>query len=291
MKTNKVLIRLLVSLFGCTISSTYAVDMNARDFFTQPAGAWSSVSYLGYDHASNFRGPADTNNNANLKIGSFVHRLVRFTDCGGFMCSPQIVIPALHMDIQGPGAPDSKSKTGIGDVSLGAGFWFINKPEERRFMGILPTVIIPVGQYDENNPGVSPGGNRWQFHLNLNNTWALSEKWTMELEAEAQFYTRNSDYMGMSYRQKPIYKIKSYLSYEIDPANYVAARVIYGIGGKTKLDGQKLDDTHTKLTQIGVEYGHALFKSNHLLFGYTRDVDAKNSFQGNHFQIRFIHGF
>lgn len=288
---NKKIIKNFFVTSCCSVLDAYAVDMNARDFYTAPPGTWASVTYLGYDHSNDFKGRADINNNASLKVTSLVHRLVRFTDCWGLMCSPQIVVPLLNMDIQGPGAATNRSKAGIGDISLGSGLWFINKPTEKRYMGILTTVIAPTGRYDAKNPGISAGSNRWQLHLNANNTFALSEKWTLEFEGEAQFYTKNKDYLGMTYRQQPLYKLKSYLSYDFNSENYLAFRFIHGMGGKMKLNGQKIKNTYTETTQLGVEYGHLITKNKHLLFGYTKDIYARNSFKSNHFQIRFAHSF
>jgi len=271
------------------VSTANAADFNARDFFSAPAGTLLHVNYLPLTRADEFRSPLGNDNNAKLAVTGLVHRQVWFREIGGVLTTPQFVVPLLDINVRGPGAAQRTSQTGIGDPQVGGTVFLVNNPDSRTFMGWLNLVTLPVGKYDRNDPGASPGNNRWELHSALNFTRGVGEKWVLESALEVQAYGKNDDYLGMDLKQDPLVRVQSFASYDLAPGTSTALRLVYAEGGKLKLAGNALAGTRQRYVQLGFEFAHQINPKNGVMFSFNRHIEARNTFLQNDLLLRWVH--
>jgi len=277
------------TLLSLAFSSTQAADFNARDFFSAPAGTALHVSYLPLTRAYEFRSPAGNDHSAKLAVNGLVQRQVWFREFAGVLVTPQFVVPLLDINVRGPGASQRTSQTGIGDPQAGGTVFLVNNPETRTFVGWLNLVTLPVGKYDRNDPGSSPGNNRWELHSALNVTRGVGEKWVLESALEVQAYGKNDDYLGMDMKQEALVRLQSFASYDLAAGTTAALRLVYAEGGKLKLAGNELAGTRQRYVQLGVEFAHQVGPKDNLMFGFNRHIEARNTFLQNDLLLRWVH--
>lgn len=289
MKLTPIAIATLLAASSLYSSASQAADLNARDFFSAPDGTQLGVVYLNINRADRFHGVADTTDKAKLDVNALAYRHVWFTELCGTLCTPQMIVPLVDIDARLPGALRSTSEQGVGDPQVGGTLFFINDPERRRYSGLLSLISLPVGEYHARNPDVSAGANRWAGHFNFNNTWGIGQKWVLEANLEAQVYAKNDDYFGSVLKQDPLYRLQAFASYDFTPATYGALRLIHADGGELRLDGRRLDNTHKRYTQLGVELNHWLDKQNSLMFALSHNVETRNDYHGSQALVRLVH--
>ncbi|WP_460415132.1 transporter [Pseudomonas sp. microsymbiont 2] len=268
-----------------------AADLNARDFVSAPVGTSLGVAYLPLTRANDYHGAADSTGKADLSVNAFAYRQLWFSDICGTLCTPQFIVPYVDTQARLPGADGHTREHGIGDPQVGGTLFFINDPLNRTYSGLLALLSVPVGEYHGANPGVSPGANRWALHLNYNYTQGVGERWLLEANLEAQLYGRNDDYFDSELKQKPLYRLQAFASYDFTPVTYGALRLIHADGGELELDGRRLDDSHQRTTQLGFELGHWLDRRNQVLLGLTRHVATDNAYAQDNLLLRFVHVF
>lgn len=286
-------LRNLPMLLGGTLLclDTQAADLNARDFFSAPAGTTLSVLYLPATRAGDFRGPADSTGKADLKVNAVAYRQVYFTDACGTLCTPQFILPFADIDARLPGANRRTGESGFGDPQVGGTLFFINDPTSRTYSGLLSLITLPVGEYHSTNPDVSPGANRWGATFVYNYTQGLGENWVLEANLEAQLYGKNDDYFGSELKQDPLYRLQAFASYDFTPATYGALRLIQAEGGALRINNRSIDDTRKRYTQVGFEVGHWLDKQNQVMFSLSQNVAATNGYAGTDALLRLVHVF
>ncbi|MBC3456716.1 transporter [Pseudomonas mosselii] len=268
-----------------------AADLNARDFVSAPVGTRLGVAYLPLTRANDYHGAADGNGKADLAVNAFAYRQLWFTDICGTLCTPQFIVPYVDTEARLPGSDGHTRERGIGDPQVGGTLFFINDPQNRTYSGLLALLSVPVGEYHASNPGVSPGANRWALHLNYNYTQGVGERWLLEANLEAQLYGRNDDYFDNELKQKPLYRLQAFASYDFTPTTYGALRLIHADGGQLELDDRHLDNSHQRYTQVGFELGHWLDRRNQVLLGLTRNVSTDNAYAQDNLLLRFVHVF
>ncbi|MHC6225603.1 transporter [Pseudomonas sp. X10] len=268
-----------------------AADLNARDFFSAPVGTTLGVFYLPMTRNNDYHGAADTTGKADLKVNAFAWRQLVFTDICGTLCTPQFIVPVVDIDARLPGATRRTGESGVGDPQVGGTLFFINDPATRTYSGLLSLISLPVGEYHSHNPDVSPGANRWAGHFVYNYTQGVGEKWVLEANLEAQVYGKNDDYFGGDLKQAPLYRLQAFASYDFSQATYAALRLIHADGGELRINGKRIDDTHKRVSQVGVEVGHWFDKQNQALVAFTQDVDSDNSYHGSQALLRLVHVF
>lgn len=284
------LLRLALALALANATAS-AADLNARDFLSAPVGTNLGVFYLPMIRDNEFHGVANSNGKADLKVNAFAWRQLIFTDICGTLCTPQIIVPFVNIDARLPGAAQRTGETGFGDPQVGGTLFFINDPSTRTYSGLLTLLTLPIGEYHSQNPDVSPGANRWAGNFVYNYTKGFGEKWILEANLEAQVYGKNDDYYANELKQDPLYRLQAFASYDFTPTTYGALRLIHADGGELRLNGNRIDDTHQRYTQVGFEVGHWLDKQNQVLGGFTQNVETDNGYHGSQALLRLVHVF
>ncbi|WP_267873758.1 transporter [Halomonas salipaludis] len=205
----------LTTALTLSAAAAQAADLNARDFLSAPAGTSIGVLYLASEQANRYRGGADPEGNARLGVNALAYRQLWFSDICGRLCTPQFVLPLVEVDARLPGAAERERQSGLGDPQLGGTLFFVDRPEDRAASGLLTMLTLPVGEYDGQRPGTSPGANRWAATFVFNYTQGVGERWVLEANLEAQFYGDNDDYLGMTLEQDPLYRLQAFASYDL----------------------------------------------------------------------------
>lgn len=281
----------LALISGLSSLHASAAELNARDFFSAPSGTTLGALYLPASHANEFHGPADNTGKADLKVNAVAYRQVFFTDICGTLCTPQFIVPFADINARLPGASQHTGGSGFGDPGVGGTLFFINDPASRTFSGFLTLITLPVGAYHSKNPDVSPGTNRWSATFVYNYTQGIGEKWVLEANLEAQLYGKNDDYFSNDLKQDPLYRLQAFASYDFTSSTYGALRLIHADGGELRLNGQRIDDTYKRYTQVGFEFGHWLDKQNQLMFSLSQNVVTDNGYHGTDALLRLVHVF
>ncbi|MGY0551982.1 transporter [Vreelandella sp. 2A-K22] len=289
MTTSLMLQRFITGLsaaLALSATASQAADLNARDFLSAPAGTSIGVLYLGNEQANRFHGAADPEGNARLDVNALAYRQIWFSDICGRLCTPQFVMPLVEVDARLPGAAERERQSGLGDPQVGGTLFFVDRPEDRVASGLLTMLTVPVGEYDSQRPGTSPGANRWGATFVFNYTRGVGEKWVLEASLEAQLYGDNDDYLGMTLEQDPLYRLQAFASYDLTDNTYGALRLIHAEGGALQLDGRVLEDTRQRYTQLGVELGHQLSPRHQVMLALSHNVDTDNAFHGSQALLR-----
>lgn len=281
----------LTLIAGLTSGACKAADLNARDFFSAPVGTTLGVFYMPMTRNSEYHGAADSTGKANLQVNAFAWRQLLFTDVCGTLCTPQFIVPLVDIDARLPGASRNSRESGIGDPQIGGTLFLVNKPATRTYTGLLSLITLPVGEYHSHNPDVSPGANRWAGHFILNHTQGVGDRWVLEANLEAQVYGKNDNYFGSDLEQAPLFRRQGFASYDFSQKTYGALRLIHADGGELRINGQRIDNTHKRVTQVGFEVGHWLDRQNQALVAFTQDVDSDNSYHGSQTLLRLVHVF
>ena len=281
----------LTMAVGLAPLAAQAADLNARDFFSAPAGTSLGGFYLPTTRASTFNGADGKDHKASLSVNALAYRQVWFSDACGTLCTPQFIVPLVDIDARLPGDDHSRSERGFGDPQVGGTLFFINRPETRTYSGLLTLLTLPLGEYHSNNPDVSPGANRWGATFNYNYTQGIGDKWVVEGNIEAQLFGENDDYFGQSLKQKPLYRLQAFASYDLTHTTYGALRLIHADGGELSLNDRTLDGTHQRYTQVGFEVGHWLDQRNQVMFGLSRNIDTDNGYDRSEALLRLVHVF
>lgn len=286
------LCKITVLLGGTLLSlDSQAADLNARDFFGAPAGTSLGVVYLPATRAGDFHGPADSTDKADLKVNALAYRQVYFTDACGTLCTPQFILPFADITARLPGTEQRTRERGLGDPQVGGTLFFINDPASRTYSGLLSLITVPLGEYHSQNPDVSPGANRWGATFVYNYTQGIGDNWVLEANLEAQFYAKNDDYFGSELKQAPLYRLQAFASYDFSAATYGALRLIQADGGALRINNRRIDDTHKRYTQLGLELGHWLDTKNQLMVSLSQNVAASNGYAGTEALLRLVHVF
>ena len=108
-------------------------------------------------------------------------------------------------------------------------------------VGASLQVSAPLGQYDGDRL-LNIGTNRWFFKPEIGIGKELGPV-TLELNAAANFYTRNSDFYGGNTKdQEPLYSLQGHIIYAFRSGIWFALDGTFYRGGQTTVNGVEGDD-------------------------------------------------
>ena len=170
-------------------------------------------------------------------------RWVHFTNIGGFVADPQVIIPFGTVRLKTPFGPLGKTTaSGVGDPLVGGTLWLLNNVEAKRWFGVSAFASVPVGSYDDDKGPVNVGENRWKGIFHAGYVTALPADFMLDVIAEYAVYGENDDFLGLERKQDPSYGLQTHLRYMISPTTHVALSYYRDYGGETKLNGVSQDD-------------------------------------------------
>jgi hypothetical protein len=272
--------------------SALAIDVDAGDYTALPPGTNLAMGYYQFATRDALYSNGDKQNiNAGLDSQIGILRGVHFTDIGGYTVDPQFFLPIGKLE----GKDDTSTlgdTSGIGDLTLAATVWLVNKPESNTYFGITPFVYVPVGSYDRKD-SLNLGENRWRYALQAGYITGLTPKISLDLVGDVTFYGEN-DEVGASkatLKQDPSYQLQGFLRYHMSPQWDLRTGISHTFGGETELNGVNQDD---KLATTKMTIGTAWFVTPalQLLANYGRDLSVENGFKEQHrLNLRVLKAF
>lgn len=272
--------------------SALAIDVDAGDYTALPPGTNLAMGYYQFATRDALYSNGDKQQiDAGLDSHIGILRGVHFTDIGGYTVDPQFLLPIGKLE----GKDDTSTlgdASGIGDLTLAATVWLVNKPESNTYFGITPFVYIPVGSYDRKD-SLNLGENRWRYALQAGYITGLTPKVSLDLVGDVTFYGEN-DELGAAkatLKQDPSYQLQGFLRYHMSPQWDLRTGISHTFGGETELNGVNQDD---KLATTKMTIGTAWFVTPalQLLANYGRDLSVENGFkEQNRLNLRVLKAF
>lgn len=262
--------------------SANAIDIDAGDYTALPPGTNLAMGYYQFATRDALYSDGDKAPvNAGLDSHIGILRGVHFTEIGGYTVDPQFLLPVGKLK----GKDDTSNlgeANGVGDLTLAATVWLINKPESNTYFGITPFVYVPTGSYDRND-ALNIGENRWKYALQAGYITGLTSKISLDLAADITVYGDNDKFGSNSanLEQDPSYQFQGFVRYHMTSQWDLRAGVSHTLGGETSVDGI---DQHDRMSHTKMTIGSAWFAMPglQLMVNYGQDLSVKNNFKEQH---------
>lgn len=282
-KLLRVLMPALVLVYA-GLGQAWAVDVSPADYTALPPGTNAVVWYQQHGKSNSFRadGGADSTRQTGLKSNTSILRLIHFTEIAGMTADPQLLIPYANIYDAELAGNSLGSASGFADPIVGATFWVVNQPGagvSGRYVGITPLLTIPVGSYDEQR-SMNSGGNRWVGNLQVGWIEPLWGRFSMELFGDVVKYGDNKDAGdgNQTLEQNDTYQFQTYLRYDINQTQRVAAGFSATQGGKQYLSGMYTGQK-TDVQQVRLEMQQMLGPKLQLAGQLTHDTRVEGGFE------------
>ena len=283
-----------VLAFGASVhcaSPAQAVAIDPGDYMSAPPGTEMAVVY--YQHASAkglYANGREIDPRARLYSNLVLARYVRFAEAYGQLFDVEVVVPWVELGGTGSTAGLGHA-SGVGDPMLVATYWFVNDPANETYVGIVPYLWLPVGDYDPRRV-LNPGANRWSGDLQFSGSQGLGQGFIVEASVDVQVFGDNSNYAnGHRLSQDALYDLQGFLRYQITPVDEVGVRLRYVVGGTQQLDTASLHN-ETRTTQGLATYVRWLTPADQVMLQAGTDFSVHDGFgEALRTQLRFVHVF
>lgn len=262
---------------GTDITLWYYRSLSATQMYGEPG-----LAPFGAGAESGKRGP-DVDIHAQIGILRHIHYMK--LPGTNMTIDPQFVIPFGYKFLTLPSGTTIGS-SGMADLNLLVTFWFVNDPANMQWFGVTPWISLPTGDYDRGR-AVNLGDNRVMAKLQVGyiKGWG---PWILSINAEANAYTNNNDYMGYTLKQDPLYGVEGHITYNFTKSFYAGLEYFFTTGGKTKLNDVDQND-ETAYHKLAITSAFWLTPQFQLMAKYGTVVDEKNGPKLNEFQLRFAY--
>lgn len=219
-----VAISFILAASAVVSTPSYAIDIDAGDWETAPAGTNMAIIYA--QHVTRdelFAKGSVAENNAKLKSDVSILRYVHWTTLGGYPFALEALLPMGRLKAEGA-ISSLGDASGVGDAIFLAPIWLVDNKAERNSFAVVPYVFIPTGSYDEDK-SLNFGENRMKYDLQLGYTHGIGRAFNIELAGDVMLFGRNHD---ASLSQRPLYQAQGHLSYQLDPSVRLAVGLSHG---------------------------------------------------------------
>jgi hypothetical protein len=170
------------------------LDYQPFDWVPAPPNTNVVMGYYEYGRYDEFNntiaGTAKNNTNLESRIG--VARYLHYAKVVGHPLVLDFVVPFGALTggkIDGHHLGDA---SGIADPLVSVGFWFINQPEQKRYVSAATFISLPIGTYDKHK-SLNLGSNRWQNDLQVDFTQGFLERFTVDVSGDWIYYGNNNE--------------------------------------------------------------------------------------------------
>ena len=242
--------------------------------------------------------------NPKLQINSAFLAYARGVNIAGKSAKIDVAIPTTCIDGTAIflGTNVSRNICGLGDIKTRLSLNILGAPatslknfanyKQDTILGISLQITAPTGQYDKSKL-VNISANRWALKIGT----GISKKiksFILELSLDAQYFTKNSQFIGKTRQQNIIYSTQAHLIYTLPKGIWFGFDANYYAGGENEENGVKLDDALNN-SRYGATFSFPITKVNSIKINvnsglFTRagsDFDTISLF----WQYRFIDGF
>lgn len=235
-----------------------------------PAGTELGVVY--FQHAERNRVKHDghtATKDFGLDSNVLLMRYVHWTEVGGFIVTPQVIVPFADLKMSGQ---NKDRATGLGDPIVGSALWLLNDPVNERYFSVAGFLNVPVGEYHERDGSMNTGENRWKAALHVNYVQAIIPHTLYgEITFEHDKIWNNDDFQGVTLEQDDVFELHAHLRFVYSPVNQFGLSYHHTVGGNNRVAGvSQSDSLNTKKalvtwshfftprtqfqTQVGQEY-------------------------------------
>jgi len=271
-------------------SPCLAVDYQPFDWVPFAAGTNVAMGYYDYGvHAFNGTIAGTANNNASLDSHIGVARYLHYGEISEHPYVLDFILPfgaLTNGELDGHRLDDA---SGVGDPIASAGYWFINQPQQKRYLSAATFLSLPIGTYD-NHKVLNLGLNRWQNDLQVDFTQGFLDKYTLDVAADWIWYGDNTKAGAgdQTLSQSASYTAYLWLSRDITPEiqrafpNTSNAFISVGyagtFGGDLTLDGVSTG-LKTEEHQIRLTYMQFITPTVQGLLSLNHDMAANGQFR------------
>lgn len=228
-------------------ASSQAIEVAPGDFQPLPAGADAVLLY--YQHAERaalyqhgHKVSGDAKLSTDIGILRYIHAIGLAENLSW---EPQVLLPFGYMNASGDvgGLGDTH---GIGDPTITAPLKWTLPTAHKDVFSVAPYLSIPLGSYDKHD-GLNLGENRWRATLQSAYIHNFSERWALDMVAEASWASRNDDFgpAGLTLEEDTRYEYQASLRYAWSPSTTLAIGGGHVTGAATTVDGI---DQHDRLS-------------------------------------------
>ena len=188
-----------------------------------------------------------------LKADIAIVAYARFLDVAGKSAKVDLFVPTVCLDGDATyqGAPATRDVCGLGDVKARFSINLFGAPalslkefasyKQDTIVGVSLQVTAPTGQYDASKL-VNISAHRWAVKPGVGVSKAIKD-FTLELSADVEFYTENSEgFMESRRKQAPVYSAQIHGMYTFMPGLWLGLDANYYGGGEYTTNGVKKDD-------------------------------------------------
>jgi len=286
-KTSKILAWLLAFMAVTSILGATAFGDVLEPYDNLPGEAWNGavILYPAYWDYPTFRDEnlGDVDVNATI-AGGALRAAVFFPKIAdkyswGLLAS----LPYLRLEADG-----QDTQTGLGDPGLGLAFWPYSNPKKNFFLSLWWTTYFPLGKYDENNPGTSPGIDAYTFVPAFEVGW-YPGKFLFDGVLQYWYFTESDK---LNEKLSPFVELDMVFSYSVTD-KFIASLQTNAKWDTDdfKVDGVSVSDTQGYVYALGPKFSYLVGDNIMLSITWLHDVDAENRLQGDWIYGRIAWGF
>lgn len=261
-------------------SSAWAADVNSGDYLPAPAGTNLLVFYSQYATRDEYVTASGQTISNGTGLDSYVNilRYVHYLDIGGFTVAPQVLIPAGTLYNGRLGGASFDAAAGLGDPILATTVWVVNNKASQTYIGIMPYLFLPVGQYSAGE-ALNLGENRWKLDLQAGWYQGLTNGVALQLTGDVIWYGDNGRAGNgtQTLSQDPTYQLQAWLSYAFAPTWSAAVGYSQFWGGTEYLAGVPTGN-ETERSQVRFELSKFITPTFQVLGLVQRDVATSGGF-------------
>lgn len=261
-------------------SSAWAADVNSGDYLPAPAGTNLLVFYSQYATRDEYVSASGQTISNGTGLDSYVNilRYVHYFDIGGFTVAPQVLIPAGTLYNGRLGGASFDAAAGLGDPILATTVWVVNNKATQTYIGIMPYLFLPVGQYSAGEV-LNLGENRWKLDLQAGWYQGLTNGVALQLTGDVIWYGDNARAGNgtQTLSQDPTYQLQAWLSHAFAPTWSAAVGYSQFWGGTEYLAGMPTGNS-TERSQVRLELSKFITPTFQVLGLVQRDVATSGGF-------------
>ncbi len=269
-----------IAMLPLTGGTAHAIDVNASDYVPAPAGTNLFLWYNQYATRSEYISASGQKLSNDTGLDSYISilRYVHYFEIGGFTIAPQVLLPLGTMYDGRLGGVKMDSASGVGDPILATTVWLLNNKETETYLGIMPYLFLPMGQYDPQQ-GLNMGGNRWQLDLQAGWHQGLGNGFSFQLTGDVVWYGANNEAPGGGrLTQDTTYQFQGWLNWAFAPTWQASAGYARLWGGTEYLDGIATGNA-TRKDQARFELSKFITPTFQVLALVQRDFNTEGGFQ------------
>jgi hypothetical protein len=144
------------------------------------------------------------------------------------------------------------------------------RAKPRQMLGASVKVVFPAGYYDANRL-INVGANRWATKAEVGYLAPLTDRWILEFEGGAWFFSDDDDFLPGKRKQNPIFSAEVHLIRRFKPGFWASAEANFFVGGDQTIGGNQLIDLQRN-SRIGGTVMVPFLDRYSLKVGYSTNI-------------------